>query len=86
MLIIFDTAAIGMHMEKMVLWTRNIVSTTIVNTVSAIDTENEVIIRGRPDFFAKAVSAMSANHIELTTCKKKYKFNKLEFEIILRRE
>ena len=71
MLIIFDTADIGMHIEKIVLCTRKIVSTTIVKTVSAIDTENEVIIRGRPDFFANAVSAMSANHIELTTCKDK---------------
>ena len=60
-----------MHKENTVLCNRNIVSTTIVNTVSAIDTENDVIILGRPDFFANAVSAMSANHIELTTCKTK---------------
>ena len=61
-------AAIGMHMEKSLLCTRNTDSTTMVKTVSAMLTEKEVMARGLPvEVLRKALSAMSANQIELTT-------------------
>ena len=65
----------------MVLSARNIVSNNIMNTVSAMDTENDVIIRGWLDLFSQAVSAMSANHIELTKYMSKRK-NMTYFEEI----
>ena len=43
-----ETPLIGTHMENNFPWTKNIISTTIVKTVSAMDTENEVIILGLP--------------------------------------
>ena len=67
-----EMAEIGMHMENILLWIRKIDSTTIVKIVSATETENEVIILGRPELvLRKAVSAMSANQMELTTLDKR---------------
>ena len=71
-LISFDMALIGTHVENNFPWTKNIISTTIVKTVSAMDTENEVIILGLPfAVFRNALSAISANQIELTTLDKR---------------
>ena len=64
----------------MVLSARNIVSNNIVNTVSAMDTENDVIIRGWLDLFSQAVSAMSANHIALT----KYMSKRKKYDLFWR--
>ena len=52
-----ETPLIGTHMENNFPWTKNIISTTIVKTVSAMDTENEVIILGLPlAVFQKKIS------------------------------
>ena len=47
-LINLETPLIGTHIENNFPWTKNIISTTIVKTVSAMDTENDVIILGLP--------------------------------------
>ena len=60
-LINLETPLIGTHMENNFPWTKNIISTTIVKTVSAMDTENEVIILGLPLAVFRKKKIMKSN-------------------------
>jgi len=59
--------------EKTLPCTRKMVSTTMLNTVSAIITEIDRLTSGRPWEDLKARSAMSWNHMALTTLDRRKK-------------